>query len=186
MTEKKIVIVTDSTAHMPESACKGLDIVTIPVWLIWNEERYRDNVDIDSPTFYERLKSSKTLPSTSQPTPAEFMTLFEKLSEKFDSIVAVLVSGEISGTVASAVMAKKELPHLDIHVIDTLQAAMGSGMAALTAARAALDGKSVKEVAHPRVCRARYARVSAPRRAHRWSQTPAGFRAENKTAFAFS
>ena len=146
MTEKKIAIVTDSTAHLPESACKGLDIVTIPVWLIWDEERYRDNVDIDSPTFYARLKTSKTLPTTTQPSPAEFISLFEKLSEKFSSIIAVLVSGEISGTVSSAIMAKKELPHLDIHVINTLQAAMGSGIPTLTAARAALEGKSVKDV----------------------------------------
>jgi DegV family protein with EDD domain len=146
MTEHKIAIVTDSTSYLPESACEGLDIVTIPVWLIWDEERYRDNVDIDSPTFYERLKTSRTLPSTSQPSPAEFVSLFEKLSEKFSSVVAVLVSGEISGTVASAIMAKEQLPHLDIHIIDTLQSAMGSGMAALAAARAALEGKSVMDV----------------------------------------
>ena len=146
MNENKIAIVTDSTAHIPESITKGLDIFTIPVWLIWDGQKYRDNVDIDSPTFYDRLKTSKTLPTTTQPSPAEFITLFEKLSKKFDSIVNVLVSGEISGTVASALMAQKELPHLDIHVINTLQAAMSSGIPTLTAARAALEGKSVKEI----------------------------------------
>jgi len=146
MTKNKIAIVTDSSAHIPEVAQQGLDIVTIPLWLLWDEVRYRDNVDIDAPTFYQRLRSSKTLPSSSQPTPGEFMELFQKLSEKFDHIVVPLVSSAISGTYDSAIMALKELPELDIHVIDTMQAAMGSGIVNLCAARAAALGESVEEV----------------------------------------
>ncbi|MDF1515070.1 MAG: DegV family protein [Anaerolineae bacterium] len=146
MSENKIAIVTDSSAHIPESALEGLDIITIPLWLIWDEQRYRDSLDIDSPTFYQRLKSSKTLPSSSQPTPGEFIELFQKLSDKFEHIVVPIVSSAISGTYASAVLAQQALPELDIRVIDTLQSAMGCGIISLCAARAAAVGKSVEEV----------------------------------------
>jgi DegV family protein with EDD domain len=146
MNTHKIVIVTDSSAHIPEPDLQGLDIVTIPLWLIWDEQRYRDSVDIDPPTFYSRLKSSKTLPSSSQPTPGEFIELFQDLAKTYDHIFAVLVSGGISGTFASAVLAKENLPDLDIHLIDTKQSAMGAGIAVLTAARAAAEGKSIEEV----------------------------------------
>lgn len=146
MTTQKIAIVTDSTAYIPASALKGLDITVIPVWLLWDGERYRDNVDIDSPTFYNRLKTSKTLPTSSQPTPGEFVTLFEQLSETHDHIIAILVSEKLSGTFNSATLAKQELPDLDIHVIDTCSASMASGIPVLAAARAAARGESVEDV----------------------------------------
>lgn len=146
MNEHKIVIVTDSSAHIPESALDDLPIHVIPLWLIWGEQRYRDCVDMDPPTFYQRLKASRTLPSSSQPTPGEFADVFKALSSTYAHIIAVLVSGDISGTVQSAVLAKQDLPELDIHVIDTKQAAMGAGIAVLTAARAAMEGKTVEEI----------------------------------------
>jgi len=146
MNTHKIAIVTDSTAHIPKPALQGLDITVIPVWLLWGEERYRDGVDIDSPTFYRRLKTAKTLPTTSQPTPVEFASVFQELSKTADHIVAVLVSEKLSGTISSAMLAKQQLPNLDIHVIDTCSASMASGIPVLAAARAAARGDSIEEV----------------------------------------
>ncbi len=142
----KIAIVTDSTSYIPDAAKVGLDITVIPVWLIWDGERYRDGVDIDSRTFYSRLKTSKTLPTSSQPTPAEFIKLFKALDEEYDAIVAVLVSGKLSGTYASAEMAQHDLPELDIHLIDTSTSSMAAGIAVLAAARAVARGESVEAV----------------------------------------
>ncbi len=146
MANQKIAIVTDSSANIPASVMKNLPIHVIPVWLIWGEERLRDGVDIDSPTFYNRLKSAKTLPTTSQPSIGEFVEFFKDLESKYDAIVAVLVSSVMSGTVASALGALEKFPTYPIRVIDSFGGSMGHGFVVLAAARAAAEGKSLEEV----------------------------------------
>ena len=96
----KIVVVTDSSAYIPPAALEGLHVAIIPLWLIWDNQRYRDGVDIDPPTFYQRLKTSKTLPTSSQPSPDEFVAFFQQLAPETGAIVNVLASSKISGTVA--------------------------------------------------------------------------------------
>jgi DegV family protein with EDD domain len=146
MNRNKIIVVIDSSAYIPESALAGLDIAIIPLWLIWDEQHYRDGVDIDPPTFYARLKESKTMPTTSQPSPGEFVEFYKNLTKNWDGIVSVLASSKISGTVDSADQAKAKLPELDIRVVDSLSSSMGLGLVALAAARAAAAGKSIDEV----------------------------------------
>ena len=146
MGDGKIVVVTDSSACIPESSLKGLDVSVIPLWLIWDNERFRDGVDIDPTTFYRRLSASKSLPSSSQPTSTEFVTFFHGVAGEADAIVNVLASSKISGTVASAEVARAQLPDLNIRIVDSLSSSMGMGLVVLAAARAAADGKSVDEV----------------------------------------
>ncbi|MGD8455154.1 MAG: DegV family protein [Anaerolineales bacterium] len=146
MDNHKIAIVTDSSANIPESATKGLPIHVIPVWLIWGEERFRDGVDIDSPTVYKRLEEESTMPTTSQPSIGEFVEFFKGLLGKYDSVVAVLVSSGLSGTVASARGALEELPGKLVRVVDTMAGSMAHGFCVLEAARAAVAGKSLDEV----------------------------------------
>ncbi len=146
MSSQKIAIVTDSSANIPADISKGLNIHVIPVWMIWGEEKFRDGVDIDPPAFYERLAKSKTLPTSSQPSAGEFIELFKSLAKTNDAIVAVLVSGDLSGTVASAITAKKEFPEFPIEIVDSKNVSMGLGFPVLAAAKAAKAGKSVQEV----------------------------------------
>ena len=149
MGGQKIAVVTDSGAYIPEEALGGLNIPVIPLWLVWDNEHYRDGVDIDAPTFYRRLRESKTFPTTSQPTVVEFVDFFQKAvaEEQADAIVAVLVSSRMSSTVASAEAAKAQLPDLPIRIVDSLCISMGMGFPALAAARVAAAGKSLDEVA---------------------------------------
>jgi len=142
----RITVVTDSSAYVPASSLHGLDVSVIPLWLIWDNQRYRDGVDIDPATFYSRLKTSKTLPTSSQPSPEEFIAFFQQLLPETDAIVNVLASSQISGTVASANAAKEQLPDLNIRVVDSLSSAMGQGLTVLAAARAAAAGGSVDDV----------------------------------------
>jgi len=146
MEQRRITVVTDSSAYIPESASEGLDISVIPLWLIWDEGRFRDGVDIDPSTFYQRLKESKTLPTSSQPSAGEFEAFFRQVAAKADAIVSVLVSRKISGTIASAEAAQAELPHLAIKIVDSYSSSMGLGLVALAAARAAAAGKSAADV----------------------------------------
>ena len=142
----KIAVVTDSSAYLPESALAGLDVSVVPLWLLWDEDRFRDGVDIDPATFYRRLVQSKTLPTTSQPSPEEFATHFQSVSAQADAIVSVLVSSQISGTIASAQAARLQLPELTIQIVDSLSCSMGLGLMVLAAARAAKAGGSLDDV----------------------------------------
>jgi DegV family protein with EDD domain len=146
MSSHRIVVVTDSSAYIPEKALGDLNIPVIPVWLIWGDERFRDGVDIDPPTFYRRLRESEVFPTTSQPSAGEFEDFFRQAGAKADAIVGVFVTSKLSGTVASAQTAQMELPELNIRIVDSLSVSMGLGFVVLAAARAAAAGRSVDDV----------------------------------------
>jgi DegV family protein with EDD domain len=146
MKGHRIVVVTDSSAYIPKEALGDLNIPVIPVWLIWGDERFRDGVDIDPPTFYRRLQESEVFPTTSQPSAGEFENLFRQVGAEADAIVGVFLTSKLSGTVASAQTAQMELPELDIRIVDSLSVSMGLGFVVLAAARAAAAGRSLDDV----------------------------------------
>jgi DegV family protein with EDD domain len=144
----KIIVVTDSTAYIPERALGGLNIPVIPLWVLWGDERLRDGVDITPTAFYRRLQESKDFPTTSQPSVGEFMNFFRRIIDEHnaDAIVGVFVTSKISGTFSSARAALEQLPELALQIVDSLSTSMGQGFMALAAARAAAAGKLLDEV----------------------------------------
>lgn len=146
MSNKKIAIVTDSSAYLPAEAMEGLNISVIPLWLMWDGESYQDGVDIFPDEFYSRLKESKTLPTSSQPSAQEFVQFYQNLSDENEAIVSVLVSSMISGTIASAQAAAAEHPELNVQIVDSLSSSMGLAFPVIAAGRAAAEGKTVQEV----------------------------------------
>ncbi len=144
---KKVVVVTDSSAFLPEELIRELEIPVIPLWLMWDGQSYRDGIDIQPVEFYERLEKSKNLPTSSQPSAQEFIDFFKKAGEGAESIVSVLVSSQISGTIGSAQAAAAELSELNIEIVDSYSSAMGLGLCVLAAGRAAAEGKTADEVA---------------------------------------
>jgi DegV family protein with EDD domain len=146
MSTQKIAIVTDSSAYIPAELLKGLDIHVIPLWLIWDEDRFLDGIDIQPQAFYERLRTSKSLPTSSQPSAKEFELFFQKCGKDCDAVVAVLVSTKISGTIDCAQAALNEITDLPIQIVDSYSSSMGLGFVVLAAARAAAAGKSIEEV----------------------------------------
>lgn len=146
MNENKILIVSDSSASLPEELVADLDIRIIPLWLVWDEESFLDGVDIDPHTFYQRLARSKTLPTSTQPSAMEFRKFFEDLAGDCTGIVCVLASSKISGTVDSA-QAAQEFSPVPVKVVDSGFSAMGQGLIAAVAARTAAAGGSLGEVA---------------------------------------
>jgi DegV family protein with EDD domain len=141
----KLAIVTDSTASIPDDLIQNLHISIIPLHVIWGEEMYQDNVDIHQEEFYKRLPLSKILPSTSQPSPKEFIELYKLIGQEYDEILSVHISSKLSGTFDSAMQAKNYLSSMHIEVIDSLSTSMGLGFLALTAAREAQKGKNLDE-----------------------------------------
>jgi DegV family protein with EDD domain len=142
----RIAVVTDSTAYIPEANLGGLKIPVIPLWLIWGDEKFRDGVDIDPAEFYRRLPSSRAFPTTSQPSRGEFEQFFQQAGASADAVVGVFISSKLSATVTNASLAAGDMAGPEVRVVDSLSTSMGLGFAALAAARAASEGKSLDDV----------------------------------------
>jgi DegV family protein with EDD domain len=142
----KVALVTDSTTYLPKELSQGYDIHIVPSVVIWGGQELKDGFDIQPGDFYKRLASSTDMPSTSQPSPAAFKDMFEKLSKDgFTDILGLFVSAKLSGTLASAQQAKAMVSGVNIEIMDGHSASMGTGWALLEAAKAAKAGKSLKE-----------------------------------------
>jgi len=83
----KIAIVTDSTANLPAEWVEQYDVHVIPLQIHWENDTFRDGVDITPSDFYARLSHSKTLPTTSQPSVQDFLQVFESLADQADGII---------------------------------------------------------------------------------------------------
>jgi fatty acid-binding protein DegV len=145
--QRRIAIVTDSTADLAADFVEEHGIRVVPQVLIMGTNTWRDGVDIDSPSFYELLRNSSDFPSTSQPSANEFEEVFVELSAEADGVVAILVSDELSGTLNSAQMAQAKLPDLPIEVIDSRSVSMQLGLIVMAAARVAAEGGDLQAVA---------------------------------------
>lgn len=143
----KTVIVTDSTAYIPESIVRRYGIQVAPQILIWGKETFRDGVDILPEAFYARLKTAKEMPSTSQVTPGTMTSIFQPLLDAGNSVLGVFLSGVLSGTMTSAIQAKEGLAGRPIELVDSRTTAMAMGFQILAAARAIEAGASLREAA---------------------------------------
>jgi DegV family protein with EDD domain len=144
----KVALVTDSTTNLPKELSKGYDIHVVPSMVIWGGEAMRDGFDIQPTDFYKRLSGAAEMPSTSQPSPAAFKEMFEKLAGSgFSDILCLCVSAKLSGTIASAQLAKDMVKGINIEIVDGYSASMGTGWPLLEAAKAAKAGKSLSECA---------------------------------------
>jgi fatty acid kinase fatty acid binding subunit len=112
MTLVKTAWVTDSTAYLDEELRNHPDLYTIPLTILLDNEEFSDGIDLTSAQLFERLKQLKNPPKTSQPSIGAFQALYEQLLKDYDQIVAVLLSGKLSGTVSSSKQAAKlvEIP----------------------------------------------------------------------------
>jgi DegV family protein with EDD domain len=141
----QIAIVTDSTAYIPQDLVEKYNISVAPQILIWAEETFKDGVDIQPDEFYERLKTAKMMPTSSQVTVSSFNKIFTKLTEEGYDILAVLLSDQLSGTIDSATQARESFPNANIEIVDSESVAMALGFQVLAAARLASQGGDLKQ-----------------------------------------
>jgi len=143
----KIAFVTDSTTYIPKELLGKTKIDVVPTVVIWSGEELKDGVDIQPSEFYERLSGTSEMPSTSQPSPAAFKDVYEKLVKSgVKDILSMHVSTKLSGTVASANQAAQMVPKANVTIIDGYSASMGTGWPLLEGVKAAQAGKSIAEV----------------------------------------
>lgn len=142
-----IRIVTDSVSDLPPALAQANDITVIPCYVVIGNETYKDGVEITADRFYSRLPDLPRLPSTSQPTIADFQGTYQRLLDQGHQIVSVHVSAKLSGTLNSAVQARAALgDSADIEIIDSQSASAPMGLIVLDAARIARESSDLKEV----------------------------------------
>ncbi len=142
-----VKVVTDSTSDIPRDVAEQYGISVIPQKIIFGTEELRGGVDITADEFYQRVSNSTTMPTTSQASAGEFKDLYESIAAGADGIVSVHVSSELSGTVNSARSGSAQANiGCSVEVVDSRQASMGTGLIAITAAKAARDGGDLQQV----------------------------------------
>ncbi|MCS7221320.1 MAG: DegV family protein [Anaerolineae bacterium] len=139
-------IVTDSTSDLPRELAEQLGIRIVPLRVIFGAESLRDGIDITPEAFFNRLKASPVLPTTSQPSPADFQAVFQEAIQAGEEIVCLTISAALSGTYLSATMARESFLNPPISVIDTRTTSMALGMLAEEAARMAMAGASRQQI----------------------------------------
>ena len=115
-----IKIITDSTADVPQSMALENDIAIVPLKVSYHDHDYLDGVTLTRNDFYEALTSEMIFPKTSQPTPNDFLTPFEKIKEAGDECICITLSSSLSGTYQSALLAKKLVDYEKIYIVDSL------------------------------------------------------------------
>lgn len=146
-----VIVVTDSCASVPEPIAAGLGIGVVHYYVHSARGTLRDNLDMSGDEFYAWLKTAPEWPTTANPSAGEYLEVFREASRRGDGVVAVSITGTGSGGFQSALLARRlaetELPGFPIEVVDTAQVAMAHGWAVIQAARAAIKGLSLAEVA---------------------------------------
>lgn len=140
------IIVADTTCGLPRNLLAERGIPLIPQVVVFGEESYHDDKDLDTAAFLEKLKAAKTLPKTAAPEPPLYYPVFEEARRKKESIIVVAPTFKASGTVRSAQTAAQEFPDVDIRVVDTLTISCNLGSLVLLADDMAKAGKSADEI----------------------------------------
>jgi DegV family protein with EDD domain len=140
MTDHKIALITDSTSDLPEHKLREYDIGMVPLMVIWGAEELRDQVDIKSTEFYERLVLDPVHPTTSQPPPAAFVQAVHQAKENgAQEVVIFTISSGMSSTYQSARQIET-LVDIPVHIVDSKANSMSLGWQLLAAARAREEG----------------------------------------------
>ena len=149
---KKVAVVTDSTASIPEPMLKELDIHTVAYYIHRGEEVLRDLVTIQREEFLNWLITARVLPTTASPGPGDYFETYESLMEEgHDEIISIHMTSKGSGAYQAALVAqsmiKEKDPEVRVEVIDTRNVSLCQGWMAIEAARAALAGLCLDEIA---------------------------------------
>jgi len=140
-------VVTDTVADLPASLLKELHITTLPIYVQLGNEMFRDTHDLTVEQFYEKLRHSRTMPTTSVPSPAIFAETYDKLAEETDQILVITVTSRLSSVHEFAQKAVSLMKRsCRVEVLDSRWAIMAQGFIVLRAARAARSGAKLAEV----------------------------------------
>ncbi|MGQ9832717.1 MAG: DegV family protein [Candidatus Villigracilaceae bacterium] len=141
-----VQIVADTTSSLPPALLEARGIPLIPQVIIFGEESYLDDKELDTATFLSKLKTASSLPKTAAPPMHLYHPIYAAAQTKGESVVVVAPSAKVSGTVRSAEVAAQDFPGLDVHVVDTQTIAGGLGTFVLLADEWAKQGADAETI----------------------------------------
>ena len=133
-------ILTDTTSGLSLAEAEELGIYLVPQIVNFGEESYRDDTELDTVTFLQKLRAAQELPKTAAPPPALYDPFFSEIAQTGEDIICLHPSAKLSGTVRSATVAKQNFPDANIHIVDTQVIAGPLATLVLLAAQWAKDG----------------------------------------------
>jgi DegV family protein with EDD domain len=141
-----IRVVADTTCALPRELPRSLNIPILPQIIIFGEETFRDDTELDTASFLKKLRASPALPKTAAPPPALYGAVFKEILERGDSVLVLVPSGEVSGTLRSAEVAAQDFPGAPVHIVDMRTIAGMLGAAVLLADRWAKQGMPIGQL----------------------------------------
>lgn len=144
------VVVSDSTGTIPAAVRDRFHVPTVPLRVVFGDESYRDGVDIQPDEFYRKLAAFKGVAGTTQPSPGDFVSVFQAAAQEGRDVVCLTISSRLSGTYNSARQAADLVEDMfdgvRIAVVDSRMASAGHAFLTLKAAERAAQGASVDEI----------------------------------------
>ncbi len=137
---------TDTTAYIPADVREKYNIHIVPLSVVFGDETYREEFDMTTEAFYEKVRQADKLPTTSQPAIGEVVSMFETLSTEYDAVITIHLSSKISGTYQAAESAAKMVEGIDVYPFDSKISAMAQGFYVIEAAERAVAGDSPEEI----------------------------------------
>jgi DegV family protein with EDD domain len=145
LSSENTAVVLDSTADLPDAPGRHPNWCTVPLYVRFGEETFRDYLDISAEEFYRRLRTAPEPPRSSQPTPADFAAAYEELAG-YEKVLAVMISGRLSGTLESARLAAESSGDDRVIVVDSGVTSGGTVILADALQRRLERGTTVEEL----------------------------------------
>src|SRR5690625_3864154 len=142
----KVAVMTDTTAYIPEDVREKYNIHIVPLSVVFGDESFREEFDITTEEFYNKVRESDKLPSTSQPAIGEVVSMFETLAAEHDAVVAIHISSKLSGTFQATESDAKMVDNLAVYSFDSEISAMAQGFYVLEAAERVAAGDTPEKV----------------------------------------
>ncbi|MCB0167673.1 MAG: DegV family protein [Anaerolineae bacterium] len=131
-----IKIVTDTTCDLPADLFDRYRISVVPINIQFGQTTLREGIDIQPDAFYQRIETTGSLPTTSQPSVGQFCQCFEALAADGSEILAIHLTSNLSGTWQSATLAARQLAgRVKITVLDSMTSSVGLGLLVREAAQ---------------------------------------------------
>lgn len=144
---KNIVIISDSTCDLSQDIIDKYDIKIVPLIVNFDDESYKDGVDIDSKKLFSKVDEYGKLPKTSAISPAVFLDTFKPYIDNGKDIIYIGISSKLSSTLQSAHIAASEFDKGRIEIVDSQNLSSAIGLLVIKAAKYVNEGFSVSEVA---------------------------------------
>ena len=145
LTVLNTAIVLDSTADFPDASDRFVNWRVVPLYVNFGMDSFKDGVELTAREFYERLRTSPQLPTTSQPTPGDFLAAYEELGQ-YERILSIHIASNLSGTFQSAGTAAQQLGDGRVRTIDSQSASVAIAMLALAIQRRLERGTTDEEI----------------------------------------